>query len=88
LKRTCERLGLTPKQVADDIGCKVEDLELILKGSRLMVAATNEDEIWLMLYNFCNEKIGVLLGIREELQRKASLERKRNLRNRERITRT
>jgi hypothetical protein len=56
-------------------------------GTRGQIAAVDQDEIWVVFADYIDARMGQMVSVREELQRKMSTERKKRLVNRMRIAR-
>jgi hypothetical protein len=56
-----------------------DELKALQGPSRLGTEAVDENETWQKLIAYTDERLGALLAIREELQRKINIERRRRL---------
>lgn len=70
-KRVCEALGCTPVELADALGIKPTDLLKLKRMERLSLiqTPTNDTPMWAALAELINDRLGKLLGLREEMAR-------------------
>lgn len=87
LQRVLEALDCDIAYLAKELGIPYQDLLDIWKGSRLKIIAVDQDAAWVKIADYVDLRIGAMLSVREELQRKLNLERKQRAIHRLRIER-
>jgi plasmid maintenance system antidote protein VapI len=71
--------------LAHRIDVPVEDISAMLKGSRSKLIAVDQDEVFAKIATYVDTQIGMLMSVREELQRKLTQDRQERLMQRLRI---
>jgi hypothetical protein len=87
LQRILDALDMTAEQAASRFAFALGDLQQMRHGTRGQIAAVDQDEIWVVFADYIDARMGQMVSVREELQRKMSTERKKRLVNRMRIAR-
>ena len=77
--RILRALDLTANQVADRIGVHVSYVEEMLKGTSGKSPVASGHPAWVALNAYVSDRLAVLMGVREELQGKLELDKKRVL---------
>ena len=85
LTRLQVALELTPRQLAKALDIPFRDV-LDRHGKRGSLSEVDADPFWILLSQYVDRKIGEYIGVREELQRKLSVERRRRAEQRRRVT--
>lgn len=75
LWRICHALDEPPRMLAKNIGVDYKDLLPLLDGQRGALAELDRDEVWFKINEYVSKKTGLLLAIREELNRKLQADR-------------
>lgn len=83
--RICNALGVPPRVLAKDIGVKYAEIKPLLTGSAGELVDVDRDEVWLRLYEHVSAKMGMLIAIRHELDKKLQTDRKKRLLRTERF---
>ena len=77
MQRVCEALDVEPYELALKLKVPYGEIEGMWTGTRLQLASVDHDEAWQALARYVDKHTGMLLSIREELQRKLNIERRR-----------
>lgn len=75
LWRICHALDEPPRMLAKNAGVEYRDLHPLLEGQRGMLAELDRDEAWIKISEYVARKTGLLLAVREELNRKLQADR-------------
>lgn len=75
LWRICHALDEPPRMLAKNIGVDYKDLHPLLEGQRGELAELDRDEVWWKISEYVSQKTGLLLAVREELNRKLQADR-------------
>lgn len=75
LWRICHALDEPPRMLAKNAGVEYKDLLPLLDGQRGMLVELDRDEVWWKISEYVSRKTGMLLAIREELNRKLQADR-------------
>lgn len=75
LWRICHALDEPPRMLAKNIGVEYKELLPLLQGQRGALAEVDRDEVWWKISEYVSRKTGMLLAIREELNRALQADR-------------
>jgi len=75
LWRICHALDEPPRMLAKNAGVEYKDLEPLLHGQRSLLAEIDRDHVWWAVSEYVNMKLGLLLGIKQELNTALQKER-------------
>lgn len=75
LWRICHALDEPPRMLAKNAGVEYKDLEPLLQGNRARLAEIDRDHVWWAVSEYVTYKLGMLMGIKEELNRALQAER-------------
>lgn len=73
--RICHALDEPPRMLAKNAGVEFKDLAPLLEGRRGLLAEVDRDHVWWAVSDYVNKKLGLMLGIKEELNRALQSER-------------
>ncbi|MFN3612578.1 hypothetical protein [Tepidimonas sp.] len=85
INRICKALGLAPRDLAKVLGVPETEIKAMLDLTARQLVSADMDYELATLANRVDSAIGVLLAIREELQRKLYYDRQRRLARHERV---
>lgn len=77
--RICAAVGKPRADLAKLLGVKESDLARLAKTERKELAGMDEDPMWTRLAEYVDKRIGLLLAVREELNRKLAEDRQKKL---------
>lgn len=84
LDRVCFGVGMTPKQLAKALNLSYrKDVKPLVGVPSAKVADADLDELWHALLRLVNERFGLLMAVREEVNMKLQSDRKLRLVRRE-----
>lgn len=75
LWRICHALDEPPRMLAKNAGVDYKDLEPLLVGNRARLAEVDRDATWWAISEYVTKKLGLLMGVKEELNRALQSER-------------
>jgi hypothetical protein len=85
IDRLCRGLGVTPKKLASLIGVPYKEVEPLLGLTYGQQSDAEYDEVWRGIARLVDERLGLLLAAREDLQAKIQRDRMKRLARREAI---
>lgn len=85
VKRLIAVLDTDPYTLAAKLGIEADELLRMSRGARGRLAPVDQDEAFVLLAQFVNDRIGRLLAVRAELQHKLTSDRTKRLAQRMRI---
>jgi hypothetical protein len=84
-QRLLSALGETPEGIAAGMGVSVNQLLTRYNVARNELAQVDHDPFWITLAEYVDKRMGEVLSVREELQRKLAADRKARLAERLRV---
>lgn len=85
-RRIVRALGGTPEAIAKDMGISLGQLLTRYDAARRELAQIDHDPFWITLAEYVDKRVGEMVSVREELQRKLNADRKARLAQRLRVT--
>ena len=86
LARVLEALDMSEYGAPGKLGIDVYELQALLRKGRGDTLPVGEAETWERIYAYVTERMGLLLAVREELQRKLRADRLRRAAQRAEVT--
>lgn len=75
LVRVCNALDEPPRMLAKNIGVEYDELKPLLTGSRGQLVDFDKTDVLWKVYDYVSMRMGMMLAIREELDRKLQADR-------------
>lgn len=75
VRRILDTLDWLPMEASERLGVPVSDIIALMKGTCKQLVPLDQDEVWVKLADHVDRRIGALLAVRSELQRKLNVDR-------------
>lgn len=78
LQRICHALDETPIMLANNLGIPYKEIEPLL-DQRHLLAEIDRDEVWWLILDYTSKRLGHIMAVRTELNKRLQHDRKKRL---------